>query len=306
MSDTFLQNSKSQDTTAIYVFLRHLRMLVSNEQPEEVYIIFDFGRDVRKKAMYKDYKANRDIDLSSLAGYDLTVKLNEIESHKRQKQVIIELLKTLPVKIIIVKQIEGDSLIAFATHHFVNRGKSVTVVSNDKDFYQLLDNDKIKIFNPHKKLYIDKLNISEIFPVKNLPISSYRLYKAIRGDSSDNIKGIERFGDKTIQKMFDMIHETTQSYPKTVDELYACIPEKFSKKFADQKDRLETNFKLVDLIDTDFSPQTMGVIYQAIESMPSFSRMEFMQILIKENINTILAKVDEFMEPFNKMLPKKT
>jgi hypothetical protein len=55
----------------------------------------------------------------------------------------------------------------------------------------------------------------------------------------------------------------------------------------------------------EWSPQSLSLIYAAIESNPSFSRMDFMQLLIRENINTILSKVDKFIEPFNKMLPAK-
>jgi len=314
MTDAMLQNSKSQDTTAIYIFLQHLRKLIDTERPEECYIIFDFGRDVRKKGLYKDYKANRNIDLGALAGYDLTVKMNEIESRKRQKSVIIDVLKTLPVKLVIVKQIEGDSLIAFVARHFTDRKKTVTIVSNDKDFYQLLDHENIKIFNPHKKQYIARCNMDEVFPIKNFPISCYRLYKAIRGDTSDNIMGIKLFGDKKIQQLFDMLRgcDPGKEPPRSVDELYADIEKcpaakaKFWKYFDGQRDLLELNFKLIDLIDMDWSPQSLSLIYAAVESHPSFSRMDFMQILIKENINTILAKVDKFIEPFNKMLPVKT
>ena len=308
MTDTMLQNSKSQDTTAIYIFLQHLRKLIDTERPEECYIIFDFGRDVRKKGLYKDYKANRNIDLGALAGYDLTVKMNEIESRKRQKSVIIDVLKTLPVKLVIVKQIEGDSLIAYVAKHFTDREKTVTIVSNDKDFYQLLDHENIKIFNPHKKSYIARCNMEEVFPIKNFPISCYRLYKAIRGDNSDNIKGIKLFGDKKIQTMFDMMKTKK---PTNVEELYQEfdsnpeLKKKYWKYFDGQKDLLELNYQLIDLIDMDWSPQSLNLIYAAIESNPSFSRMDFMQILIRENINTILAKVDKFIEPFNKMLPDK-
>lgn len=312
-----LQNSKSQDTTAIYIFLQHLRKLIDTEKPEECYIIFDFGRDVRKKGLYKDYKANRNIDLGALAGYDLTIKMNEIESRKRQKSVIIDILKSLPVKLIIVKQIEGDSLIAYVAKHFTDRNKTVTIVSNDKDFYQLLDHENIKIFNPHKKKYVAACNMEEVFPIKNFPISCYRLYKAIRGDNSDNIKGIKLFGDKKIQTMFDMMRTTPCSTPSdcilptTVSELYESfelnpnLKKKYWKYFDGQRDLLELNYKLIDLIDMDWSPQSLSLIYAAIESHPSFSRMDFMQLLIRENINTILAKVDKFIEPFNKMLPEK-
>jgi 5'-3' exonuclease len=287
--------------------------MIATEKPEECYIIFDFGRDVRKKGLYKDYKANRNIDLGALAGYDLTVKMNEIESRKRQKEVIIDALKTLPVKLVIVKQIEGDCLIAFVAKHFVDRGKTVTVVSNDKDFYQLLDHDNMKIFNPHKKRYIAAEDMEEVFPIKNFPISSYRVYKAIRGDASDNIPGIKLFGDKKIQQLFDMLKDCSpeKQAPRNIQELYDDFEKcpkakaKFWKYFDGQKELLELNYKLVDLIDMDWSPQSLQLIYSAIESKPSFSNMDFLQILIKENINTILAKVEDWMKPFRTMLPEK-
>lgn len=310
MTDAMLQNSKSQDTTAVYVFLQHLRKLIETEKPEECYIIFDFGRDVRKKGLYKGYKANRNIDLGALSGYDLTVKMNEIESRKRQKGVIIDILKTLPIKLVIVKQIEGDSLISFVAKHFIDRDKTVTIVSNDKDFYQLLGEERIKIFNPHKKSYIAKCNMGEIFPIKEFPIDCYRLYKAIRGDVSDNIIGVKNFGDKKIQGLFDMLRECGP-LPTTVAELYDAFEKcpkakaKYFKYFDGQRDLLELNYKLIDLIDIDWSPQSLSLIYAAIESHPSFSKMDFMQLLIKENINTILSKLDRYIEPFTKMLPAK-
>jgi DNA polymerase-1 len=312
MTDTVLQNSKSQDTTAIYVFLQHLRKLIEDEKPEEVYIVFDFGRDVRKKALYKDYKANRNVDLSVLSGYDLTIKMNEIESRKRQRDVILDALKTLPIKLVIVKQIEGDCLIAFVARHFVDRGKTATIVSNDKDFYQLLDNENFKIFNPHKKSFVTKANIDEIFHIKGLPVSSFRVYKAIRGDSSDNIKGVRLFGDKKFQQLFDMFKAAEITSPTNIEEFYVAleaVPEakkKFGKYFEGQKEALELNYKLIDLIDMDFSPQSLKLIYSAIELKPSFSKMDFISILVKENINTILAKMDNFMMPFQKLLPPAT
>jgi len=311
-TDQTLQNSRGQDTTAVYVFLRHFRKLIYDEKPEQCYVIFDFGRDIRKKTLLKSYKAHRDIDMSSLAGYDLTIKMNEVESRKRQMDVVIDILKTLPIKIIIVKQIEGDNLMAYTVRHFVNLGKTVTIVSNDQDFYQLLENEKIKIFNPHKKTYIDKTNVEELFPTK-LPgiihIKSYRLFKAITGDISDNVKGIRLFKEKKIKELFDIIRTSGTEDPVTIDELYQCFnniiaTQKFWKYFENNRKFLETNWELVDLIDIHFSPQTLSIIFQAIEMKTKYNKMDFLQILIKENIDSIKTNVDSFVEPFKNLLSK--
>lgn len=312
-TDTTLQNSVGQDSTAIYTFLGQFRKLITTEQPKECYVIFDFGRDIRKKSLYKGYKANRDIDMSSLAGYDLTLKMNEVESRKRQMDIVIEILKTLPIKIIIVKQIEGDSLMAYTSRHFLDLGKTVTIVSNDQDFYQLLGDEKLKIYNPHKKKYVDKTNVEEIFPTKLpgiVPLRSYRLFKAITGDASDNIKGIPQFKEKKIKELFDIIKSSGTELPTTVDELYSCFlnilaTQKFYKYFETQKEYIKTNWKLVDLIDLDFSPQTLNIVFKAIEMKTRYNKIDFLQILIKENINTISPKVDSYVQPFKEfLLPK--
>jgi hypothetical protein len=60
----------------------------------------------------------------------------------------------------------------------------------------------------------------------------------------------------------------------------------------------------MDLIDMDFSPQTLSIIYQALEMKVKYNKIDFMQLLIKENIITISSKVDSFVEPFNNLLPK--
>lgn len=312
-TDTTLQNSVGQDSTAIYTFLGQFRRLITAEQPKECYVIFDFGRDIRKKALYKGYKAHRDIDMSALAGFDLTLKMNEIESKKRQMNVVIELLKTLPIKIIIVKQIEGDSLMAYTSRHFLDLDKTVTIVSNDKDFYQLLGNEKLKIYNPHKKKYIDKTNVEEIFPTDKpgiVPLRSFRLFRAITGDKSDNIKGIAQFKEAKVKDLFDIIKASGTDLPTTVDELYKCFinilgTQKYWKYFDKQKEFIELNWKLVDLIDLDFSPQTLNIVFQAIEMKTRYNKIDFLQILIQENINTISPKVDSYVQPFKEfLLPK--
>lgn len=309
-TDTTLQNSIGQDSTAIYVFLGQFRKLITIEHPQECYVIFDFGRDIRKKTMYKSYKANRDIDMSALAGYDLTLKMNEIESKKRQKNVIINILRTLPVKIIIVKQIEGDSLMAYTSRHFLDLGKTVTIVSNDKDFYQLLGDEKLKIFNPHTKKYIEKTNVEEIFPTKLpgfVPLKSFRLFRAITGDDSDNIKGIPNFKEKTMKKLFDAIKSSGTELPSTINELYACFinilsTQKYWKYFETQKEYIETNWKLIDLIDMEFSPQTLSIVFKAIDMKAKYNKLDLLQILIQENINPISPKVDSFVQPFKEFL----
>jgi 5'-3' exonuclease len=311
-----LTNSQGQETTAIYNFLVGLRLRVSEEKPEETYIIFDFGRDTRKKQLYKDYKANRDINLSDLSGSDYDIAVNKSESFKRQKSVIIDILKTLPVKLVLLQQIEGDSLMAYVARHFSDRDKTVTIVSNDRDFYQLLCKPNICMWNPHKKIKITQKNLTEVSKV-DIPPPAWRVFKSIIGDKGDNIIGLPNIGLKRGQEILDLIVASGHECPTTIDQLFTVFDEskdhpeyeklvkKFGKHFTEEnKKLLAMNYELVDLLDCTFSPQALSVIYKAIESKPFYSKMEFVQHLIRENINSLLASTDKFIDPFTDMLPK--
>ena len=66
------------------------------------------------------------------------------------------------------------------------------MISNDTDFIQILNEfDNVSIYNPMKKSYVEK------------PSYDYVTWKALRGDSSDNIPGIPGIGDKTAIKCIE-------------------------------------------------------------------------------------------------------
>jgi len=63
------------------------------------------------------------------------------------------------------------------------------VISSDSDFIQLHNMCKVTLYNPVKKIEI------------KAPDYDYVTWKALRGDPTDNIKGIPKVGDKTAHKL---------------------------------------------------------------------------------------------------------
>jgi 5'-3' exonuclease len=93
--------------------------------------------------------------------------------------MIIDLmLRHFPVNIVRHPDHEGDDTI----YNLIKRSASTNpwvVISNDSDFTQLLDEfDNVSIYNPMAKSFVEKHE------------SDYVSWKALRGDASDNIKGI--------------------------------------------------------------------------------------------------------------------
>ena len=97
--------------------------------------------------------------------------------------------------------------------YFADNDEDVTVITSDRDMVQLLNySDKIKVFNPIRKEFREKQ-------------PNLILEKAIVGDSSDNIPGVPRIGEKTYAKMVidkNLMTEKTKGF-ETIFQKYVSI-----------------------------------------------------------------------------------
>ena len=158
----------SGDHSTTFNFFRSLRSEIERHQPDEVYIVSE-GRPIHRFELNENYKGNR-------------TPLNDDGFH-RQKRDIFNLCKLLPVSIIRHPDYECDDVIGHLcmTRHPTDE---VTIVSSDSDFIQLLESPTVKLWNPVKKKFLDQ------WPV------DYVMWKALKGDMTDNIPGIKGVGEK--------------------------------------------------------------------------------------------------------------
>jgi DNA polymerase-1 len=105
---------------------------------------------------------------------------------------------------------EADDFIACISQMLKNR-YDVVIVTTDKDLFQLVDK-YIRIYDPIKGIYI---NLDNFFNVTEVRPESFLDYKCIRGDDSDNIPGIDLFGEITTKKFLSEYG----SYEKMYDEI---------------------------------------------------------------------------------------
>jgi DNA polymerase-1 len=101
--------------------------------------------------------------------------------------IIQDSLKTLGIKSIFPGSLEADDVISWLTKTVA--GHKI-IISVDNDFAQLVS-PEVSFYNPIKKVNIDINNFEEHF---KLTPKEYVFFKAIVGDTSDNIAGIEGFG----------------------------------------------------------------------------------------------------------------
>ena len=175
-------NDNNVNITGTVGFVGTVVKMIKYLKADECLVVFD-GEGSRNVRDDEDYKANRQTDYGSLS---------DVENPFTQLRFIKAVLDYLTIKWIETDGIECDDYIAIISKNYDGE---VFISSTDTDFYQLV-NDRIKIirFRGKNTVFVDEKFIEEKFSI--LP-SDFALYKALIGDTADNIKGIHKVGPKT-------------------------------------------------------------------------------------------------------------
>ena len=168
----------------IYNFFRSIRPLIEKFDPDRVYFVLEGNPKFRAKLTGGEYKGNR---------------VSPGSEFHRQKAAIINIASSImPFIAIRHPELECDDTIATMVAKHEKEGDKCTIISSDTDFIQLLNIWKnLELYNPIKKKFIEA------------PEYDYVTWKALRGDPTDNIRGIPGVGDKTATKLVSGCHKQT-------------------------------------------------------------------------------------------------
>ena len=86
--------------------------------------------------------------------------------------------------------VEADDLIGYTSASSIYKGWQKVIVSSDKDFFQLCDDETV-VLRPIQKEVLNKNSILEKY---KLHPSNFALARAIAGDKSDNLPGVQGVG----------------------------------------------------------------------------------------------------------------
>jgi DNA polymerase-1 len=239
-----------------YNFFRQLRPLIELTDPDKVYLVLEGTPTHRQEVEGIDYKGGR-----KDAGDDFYRQVNEIV------QLISE---SLPFHIMKADDLECDDVIANLAVYHHDKGDDVTIISGDSDFIQLLDDrPSINLYNPIKKKRQEQTPYN------------YLTWKALTGDSADNIPGIPKVGPKTAEKLL--------------------MNEGMLDKFLmdDEKEKIfKRNYSLIKLVNIqNFNPNNYTVHSSTLHVnvlLDAFTRMEF-YTMIKEKT------FDKYVNTFSKI-----
>ena len=148
-----------------------------------------------------------------------------------------------------------------------------------------------------KKKTFTRDNIFE--ELKVLP-TNYNIVKALLGDNSDNLRGVKGLGIKTIVSEFPKLLTEESS----LDYIYETCEEKLEgkkifAKIIHEWDKVENNFKIMDLHDSVLDDSEKNIILNTITSaVPDLQSGAFLHLLDQDKIEGITKNTPAWLENF--------
>ena len=281
-------------------FLRSLGYVTRIFDPTRVLIVWDGkGGSSNRKNIDPNYKAQRATSRITHWGlYDN--KEEETEALIGQLFRTQDYLECLPLQQIVIEKLEADDIIAYLAKRASNAGKKVTIVSSDKDFYQLIDKN-IEVYAPVKKKTFTMNNVKEEIGV--LP-QNYNIVKALLGDNSDNIPGVKGLGIKTILSEWESFtYEKNASLQDIYDHCETQLdqekPKKIFAKILHNWNRVMTNFELMDLHYSTLDEKEVKYVEDIFKSdIPDLQTGVFLSLLDQDKIEGITKNTEGWLENF--------
>lgn len=178
-----------EPTNATYGFTRTLMdLIMSDDPPKYLAVSFDQGMTARDE-LYEEYKATRE-----KMPDELDVQLRRIR----------EVVAAFNVPILEVDGYEADDVLGTIAHQAKEKGTPVLIVTGDRDLLQLVDgNTQVQL--PERRSVSEQRIYDEAAVREKMGVRPDQVvdYKALVGDSSDNIPGVYGVGKKTAVRLLD-------------------------------------------------------------------------------------------------------
>jgi len=269
-------------------FIKILQKLARETKPDNIIIAWDGPDGSRKrKIMDKNYKAGRKPIRLNRAIRNLTED-EELQNKVWQQRRIIEYMNEMPIIQVLIAQIEADDIISYVTQMEHYNGWQKIIVSNDKDFMQLCDDETV-LWRPTVN---EMLNANRIVETIGVHPRNMALARAMAGDVSDNLPGIKGAGLKTIQKRLPFLGEDRDcTIPEVLDY---CVKKtegsrvKFYDTVIENKKLVEHNYKMMQLYSPQMSVQAKQFTQEAVENFEcDFNRTELIRMMREDGFGEL-------------------
>ncbi|MBR2068863.1 MAG: DNA polymerase I [Candidatus Gastranaerophilales bacterium] len=277
---TNMQTTDHIPTWAVYGFFKAIFDILADKKlnlsPDSIAVAFDVSKATFRLEKYSQYKANR---------------LAMPDTLRSQLTTIQEGLNALDIPIYTKEGYEGDDVIGTICAQARQKGHKTYILTGDKDSFQLVDNENLVSVLIPSKGEIVEYNKEKVFEKMEVYPSQIVDYKALCGDTSDNIPGIKGIGPKSASTLL-------QEY-KTLNGIYENI-DKITKKALKEKltqghdDAYMSQFlaTIVDNLDIEFDFEG------ACLTIPDKERVK--EFFTKVQFYSFVKNIDKLLEPFSK------
>jgi DNA polymerase-1 len=202
-----MATSRGELTNAVFGFASMLLNVLRDEQPGFLAVTFDRGRTFRHEE-YAEYKANR-----AEMPDDLRIQFQRID----------QLLEAFDIPTYSAEGYEADDVLAALAYQAREQGLEALIVTGDTDTFQLIG-PHVRVMAPGRSfgdtIIYDESRIRQRYGLEPQQLIDY---KALVGDTSDNVPGVRGVGDKTATKLL-------QQYG-SLEAIYEHLDEISSSRF---------------------------------------------------------------------------
>jgi DNA polymerase-1 len=269
-----LKNSLGQETGAVYGFLLTLFKGIKDLQANYIVACFDTKAPTFRHEKFKEYKAQRPATPSGIV---------------TQIPVAKEILAAFKIPVFAKEGVEADDLIATICTLAPQQEKDldIYIITGDLDNLQLV-NERVKVYTLGKgikdTIIYDINKVRERFGVEPGQMIDF---KALTGDPSDNIPGVEGIGKKTAAEIIQKYDNIKNLYEEISTDT-AVLKPKVKEALKQNKESAFMSRELVEMkkdVDIDFKLEDCKV--------EEFNTKETENIFKKLEFNSLLARLSE-------------
>ena len=251
-----LSTSSGKPTGAVKGVTNMLMNLKKDSEGSSIIVVFDAKGKTFRNDIYSDYKANRPPMPDEL---------------REQLEPVKSICKAIGFPLIEISGVEADDVIATISRMAKEAKYKCVISSLDKDLMQLVEDPHTTMMDTMKHKIFNEEGVFEKFGVKPNQI---RDMLALVGDSSDNIPGIPKVGQKTAAKWLKE-YGNLEGIKKNADSISGVVGENLRNNLDD----LDRNVELVSLkndvdINLEFS-DLLNFVPDEEKLDKIFSELEF-------------------------------
>ncbi|MCX6719561.1 MAG: hypothetical protein NTV36_00395 [Candidatus Staskawiczbacteria bacterium] len=233
-----LAMKNGQETGAVYGYLLTLFKAIKDLHPSHIVATFDTKAKTFRHEKFENYKAHRPLTPSGIVS---------------QIPIAKEVLEAFKIPVFAKDGVEADDLIATICQK-VPEDFEVFILTGDMDSLQLV-NEKVKVYTLGKGIKDTVIyDINKVIERFGVTPAQMNDFKALTGDPSDNIPGVEGIGKKTAAEIIQKYGSVKELYEEMATDT-AVLKPKVKEALKQNKENAFMSRELVEMkkdVDIDF------------------------------------------------------